>query len=76
MKPDEEGRFSRTVTHFLEQQRVVGAAYSIFDEQLFTRFRAFWAQAPEQIDQGGLLWNWWNVGFVSNPAGNGHAGSV
>src|SRR5204863_5351033 len=49
MKIHEDGRFSRAITRFLEQRCVVGAAYSIADEQLFARFKTFWFQAPERF---------------------------
>lgn len=52
MRTDEEGRFSRAVARYLEQQSVSSSAYSIADEQVFARFRA---QAPERFDHGALL---------------------
>ena len=55
MRTDEDGRFSRVVTRFLEQQCVTGAAYSIADKQLFARFREFWNRDPERFDHGALL---------------------
>jgi hypothetical protein len=55
MRTDEGGRFSRAMTQFLEQQCVIGAAYSIADEHLFARFKAFWFQAPERFDHQALL---------------------
>ena len=55
MRTDEDARFSRAVTRFLEQQCVMGAAYSIADKQLFARFQAFWKRDPERFDHGALL---------------------
>ena len=55
MRTDEDGRFSRAMTRFLEQQRVIGAEYSIADEHLFALFKAFWLQAPERFDHPALL---------------------
>ncbi len=37
------------------EQCVIGAPYSIADEQLFARFKAFWSQAPERFDHRALL---------------------
>jgi hypothetical protein len=71
MRTDQDGRFSRAVTRFLEQQCVMGAAYSIADEQLFARFRAFWARAPERFDHPALLGQ-----FRVELAERGRAGSV
>ncbi len=34
---------SRAMTQFLEQRCVIGALYSIADEQLFALFKAFWS---------------------------------
>jgi hypothetical protein len=55
MRTDEDGRFSRAMTRFLEQRCVIGAEYSIADEQLFALFKAFWLQAPERFDHPALL---------------------
>ena len=55
MRTDEDRRFSGAMTRFLEQQCVIGAPYSIADEQLFARFKAFWFQAPERFDHQALL---------------------
>lgn len=55
MRTDEDGRFSRATTRFLEQRCVIGALYSIADEQLFALFKAFWIQAPERFDHPALL---------------------
>lgn len=55
MRVDEERRFSLALTNFLGQQCVKGAGFSIADKQLFSRFRAFWLQAPECFDHPALL---------------------
>jgi len=55
MRTDEIGRFSRAMTRFLQQRCVMGALYSIADEQLFALFKAFWLQAPERFDHPALL---------------------
>ena len=55
MRTDEDGRFSRAMTRFLEQRCVIGGLYSIADEQLFALFKAFWIQAPERFDHPALL---------------------
>jgi hypothetical protein len=52
---DEEKRFSRVLTSFLEQQCIRTADASITDKQLFRYFRAFWMQTPEQFDHPALL---------------------
>ncbi|MBA2284258.1 MAG: hypothetical protein H0W02_02120 [Ktedonobacteraceae bacterium] len=55
MSTIEERRFSHALTRFLEQECVRGAQYSIADEQLFLRFRAFWKQASEGCEHPALL---------------------
>ena len=55
MRTNEDGRFSRAMTRFLEHQCVIGARYSIADEHLFALFKAFWIQAPERFDHPALL---------------------
>ena len=55
MRTDEDGRFSRAMARFLEQHCIIGVPYSIADEQLFARFKAFWTQAPERFDHRALL---------------------
>lgn len=55
MITSEERRFSYAVTCFLEQECMKGAHYTVADEQLFPRFRAFWKQAPEGFEHPGLL---------------------
>ncbi|HKV56847.1 MAG TPA: hypothetical protein VJO32_01145 [Ktedonobacteraceae bacterium] len=52
---NEDKRFSRALTNFLEQQCIRGADFSITDKQLFRHFRAFWMQAPERFDHPALL---------------------
>ncbi len=54
MSADGGRDFSLAMTRFLEQQCVIGASYSVADEHLFTRFKAFWKQAParERDNQG------------------------
>ena len=51
----EERRFSYALTLFLEQECMSGVQYSIADEQLFPRFRAFWKQACEELEHPALL---------------------
>lgn len=51
----EERRFSHAVTRFLEQECMKGAQYTIADEQLFPRFRAFWKQVSEGFEHPALL---------------------
>src|SRR2546430_11633830 len=55
MRADGGRDFSLAMTRFLEQQCVIGASYSVADEHLFTRFKAFWLQAPERFDHPALL---------------------
>ena len=55
MRIDEDGCFSGAMTRFLEQRCVIGALYSIADEQLFALFKAYWLQAPERFDHPALL---------------------
>ena len=73
MRTDEGGRFSRAMTRFLEQQCVIGAEYSIADEQLFAHFKAFWIQAPERFDHRALLGQFrvelMERGFHAEPGG-------
>jgi hypothetical protein len=52
---DEEKRFSRVLTNFLEQYCIRAEDVSITDKQLFRYFRAFWMHAPEQFDHPALL---------------------
>ncbi len=51
----EERRFAHALTRFLAQECVRGAQYSIADEQLFPRFRAFWKQVSEEFEHPALL---------------------
>jgi hypothetical protein len=55
VRVDEDRRFSHALTSFLEQECVRGAEYSIADDHLFPRFRAFWMQAPERFEHLSLL---------------------
>ncbi len=73
MRTDEDGRFSRAMTRFLEQRCVMGALYSIADEQLFALFKAFCLQAPERFDHPALLGQFrvelMERGFHAEPGG-------
>ncbi len=55
MSTIEERRFAHALTRFLEQECVRGVQYSIADERLFPRFRAFWKQASEGFEHPALL---------------------
>ncbi len=55
MSADEGRHFSLAMTRFLKEQCVIGGSYSVADEHLFTRFKAFWKQAPERFDHPALL---------------------
>ena len=73
MRADEEKRFSRALTNFLEQECVKGSHLSISDKQLFRSFRTFWLKAPEQFDHPMLLGQFrvelTQRGFPSDSAG-------
>jgi len=73
MRADGGRDFSLAMTRFLEQQCVIGASCSVADEHLFTRFKAFWKQAPERFDHPSLLGQFRvelvKRGFYTEPGG-------
>jgi hypothetical protein len=73
VRVDEDQRFARVVTRFLQQECIRGAGYAIADEDLFKRFRTFWMHAAEYFDHPALLGQFRvelaERGFQSNPYG-------
>ncbi len=73
MMTDEDRCFSLAMTRFIEQQCVIEGPYSVADGYLFTRFKAFWKQAPEQFDHPVLLGQFRvelvKRGFYAEPGG-------